>query len=136
MEWKRDDYVVTDDRSRLDRAAVCALLHATYWAHDRPSELIEKSMENSVCFSLLYDGRQVGFARAVTDHATYTWVCDVIVHTDHRARGLGQWLMQCLLEHPDLQTTTHNLRTKDAHTLYEKFGFERIETLRRSTKPY
>ncbi len=135
MHWAKDDYVLTDDRSQVDLDAVCALLHATYWAHDRPRWLIEKCLPRSVCFSLFREGRQVGFARAVTDGATFTWVCDIVVHPDHRGRGLGKWMVKTWLEHPELQTVSHHLRTEDAHCLYEAFGFRRVEAMRRTTKP-
>ena len=134
-EWRNGDYLLTDDPARLDVDAVCALLNATYWANDRSRAVIEKSIQHSVCFGLFRDERQIGFARAVTDHATFTWVCDVIVHPDHRGHGMGKWMMQCLLEHPDLQTISHHLCTKDAHALYESFGFQRIEAMRRSDRP-
>jgi GNAT superfamily N-acetyltransferase len=134
-EWRRDDYLLTDDPRRLDLDAVCALLHSTYWAHDRSREVIAKAIRHSVCLNLRHAGRQVGFARGVTDHATFTWLCDVIVHPDHQRKGLGKWMVQCFLEHPDLQTISHHLCTKDAHALYESFGFKRIEAMRRSSRP-
>ena len=136
MQISRDGYVLSDDKSRLDLKAVCELLHATYWAKDRSRESIGKSIEHSVCFGLFHDGRQVGFARAVTDHTTFTWICDVVIAPEHRGRGLGKWMVECMLQHPELQTTTHVLRTKDAHTLYEQFGFKRTEYLRRSLKDW
>lgn len=134
-EWRHGEYVLTDDMSRLDLDAVCAMLHSTYWANDRPRSMIEKSIRHSVCLSLLHDGRQIGFTRGVTDHATFTWLCDVIVQPDHRGKGLGKWMVQCFLEHPELQTISHHLCTKDAHALYESFGFQRIEAMRRSDRP-
>jgi len=135
MDWTNGDYRLTDDRDRLDLEAVCALLNSTYWAARWPRRLIEKAMAGSVCFGLFHQGAQVGFARAITDHATFTYLCDVVVHPDHRGQGLGTWMTQCLLEHPDLQTLTHALRTRDAHGLYEKLGFQRVEYLRRSANP-
>ena len=134
MEWRHGDYLLTDDPNRLDLGRVMELLRSSYWAADRPREMMEKAICHSVCFSLLHDGEQVGFARAVTDEATFTWVCDVILHPDHRGRGLGKWMMKCLLEHPQLQTVSHHLRTEDAHGLYEQFGFNRVEAMRRSVK--
>lgn len=134
MEWRRGEYLLTDDPNRLDLGRVMELLRSSYWAADRPREMMEKAICHSVCFSLLHDGEQVGFARAVTDEATFTWVCDVILHPDHRGRGLGKWMMKCLLEHPQLQTVSHHLRTEDAHGLYEQFGFNRVEAMRRSVK--
>jgi GNAT superfamily N-acetyltransferase len=115
--------------------AVCAMLQGTYWADDRSLEVIEKSLRHSTCLHLLHEGRQVGLIRGVTDHATFTWVCDVIVDEAHRGRGLGKWMVACFLEHPALQTISHHLCTKDAHALYESFGFQRIEAMRRSKRP-
>jgi GNAT superfamily N-acetyltransferase len=133
-QWRRGDYLLTDDLRRLDLDAVCTLLHSTYWANDRPRSVIEKAIRHSVCLNLLHEGRQVGFTRGVTDHATFTWLCDVIVHTDHRGKGLGKWMVQCFLEHPDLQTISHHLCTRDAHAFYEEFGFKRIQAMRRSDR--
>jgi GNAT superfamily N-acetyltransferase/ketosteroid isomerase-like protein len=135
QEWRNGDYLLTDDPGRLDLDAVCALLHSTYWANDRPRDVIAKGIRHSTCLSLIHQGRLVGFIRGVTDHATFTWVCDVIIHPDHRNKGLGKWIVQCFLEHPDLQTISHHLCTRDAHALYESFGFQRIEAMRRSDRP-
>jgi GNAT superfamily N-acetyltransferase len=134
-EWRNGDYLLTDDPGKLHLDAVCDLLHSTYWANDRPREVIVKAIQHSTCLSLIHGGKLVGFIRGVTDHATYTWVCDVIVHPDHRGKGLGKWIVQRFLEHPDLQTISHHLCTKDAHALYEGFGFQRIEAMRRSERP-
>ena len=132
MKLSRGDYILTDDKSVVDLELVCALLHSTYWAANRPPELIEKSIQQSLCFGLFHENRQVGFARAVTDYATFAWVCDVVIAPEHRGRGLGKWIVECVVTHPELATTTQVLRTRDAHTLYERFGFERTEYLRRS----
>lgn len=135
MEWRNGDYLLSDDKARLDLAVIHDLLKTSYWADDRPRVVTAKAIQHSVCFGLHLAAGQVGFARAVTDHATFTWVCDVIIHPDHRRRGLGQWMVKCLLEHPELQTTSHHLGTRDAHGLYERHGFRRGEAMRRSTKP-
>jgi len=135
MEWSRGEYVLSDDKTRLDLDGIIAMLRTSYWANDRPREVMKRAIQHSVCFGLFHRGRQVGFARGVTDQATFTWVCDVIIHADHRGQGLGQWMLHCLLDHPDLQTISHHLRTEDAHGLYERFGFKRVEAMRRSTKP-
>lgn len=132
MDWQRDHYTLSDDRSRLDLDAISALLGASYWAAERSRELIARSIQHSVCLGLFHGAKQVGFARAVTDHSTFTYLCDVIVAPEHRARGLGKWMVETLLAHPDLQTTTQCLRTRDAHSLYERHGFERTEYLGRT----
>jgi GNAT superfamily N-acetyltransferase len=136
VEWTCGEYLVTDDRARLDLDVVATLLQETYWAKGRLREQIAKSIQHSVCFGLFAGGQQIGFARAVTDHSTFTYFCDVIVAAGHRRRGLGKWIVEVMLSHPELQTTTHCLRTRDAHQLYERFGFERTEYLRRSTNDW
>jgi GNAT superfamily N-acetyltransferase len=133
MNLSRGDYRLTDDRSALDPAVVFQLLRSTYWAADRTAEQVAKSMEHSICFGLFHGETQVGFARAVSDRVTFCYLCDVIVALEHRGLGLGKWIVACMLDHPDLQTTTQCLRTRDAHALYEPFGFERTEYLRRSS---
>jgi len=133
MEWSTGEYLLSDDKQRLDLDAVMGLMAMSYWAKDRPRSVMDKAIRHSVCFGLYHQGRLAGFARAVTDHATFTWVCDVILHPDHRGRGLGKWMMQCYLEHPDLQTVSFHLRTEDAHGLYERFGFQRVESMRKSS---
>ena len=135
MEWTNGDYLLTDDPSRLDLDAICLLLADSYWANNRPRNVMERAVKNSVCVGLFRGNVQVGFARAVTDRATFSWICDVIIRSGHRRKGLGKWMVKCFLEHPALRNTTQVLRTKDAHGLYEKFGFERVEYLRRSPKP-
>lgn len=132
MNWQRGGYELSDDKTRLDLSAVCGWLQATYWASHRSREQIEKSIQHSLCFGLFHDSGQVGFARAVTDCATFSYLCDVIITPEHRGRGLGKWIVECMIAHPDISCGTQCLRTRDAHTLYERFGFERTEYLRRS----
>lgn len=129
MEWRKDSYTVSDERSRLDRNAVFELLSQTYWAANRSRGQIGRAIDNSVCVGLYEGERQIGFARAVTDYATFSWLCDVVVHPGCRGRGLGKWMVACLLEHPALQGTNLLLGTRDAHGLYARFGFERREMM-------
>lgn len=127
MEWTDGEYWLTDDKTRLDLNVVCRLLADTYWAADRPRSVMEEAIRHSLCLGLFHRSAQVGFARAVTDYSTFTWICDVIIHAEHRGRGLGKWMVRCLIEHPKLQTRSQVLRTKDAHGLYERHGFTRAE---------
>ena len=133
MEISRGEYVLSDDKSRLDLEVVTGLLRSTYWAADRTQQQVAQSIQNSVCFGIYRGGRQVGFARAVTDCVTFCYLCDVVIDPEHRGSGLGKWVVETMLSHPDLQTTTQCLRTRDAHSLYERFGFVPTEYLRRST---
>jgi GNAT superfamily N-acetyltransferase len=131
MEWHRDGYCVSTDPARLDREAIWAFLQTSYWAAGVPREAIERSFENSLVFGL-YDprGEQAGFARAVTDRARFAWLGDVFVLEPHRGTGLGVWLVECILSHPDLAGTRIVLGTADAHGLYERFGFRNVDAAR------
>lgn len=125
---QRDGFTVSDDPARLDPAAIHAYLTRSYWAKGIPRETVERSIRGSLGFGL-YDeaaGEQIGFARVVTDRAAFAYVCDVYVLEEYRGRGLGVWLMECVLDHPDLQGLRRwLLTTQDAHGLYEKVGFVR-----------
>jgi len=125
MEWHRDDLVVSDDRARLDLAVVHRFLAGdSYWAAGIPEALMARAMAHSLCFGLYRGGDQIGFARVVTDRATFGYLCDVFVDSAHRGAGRGRWLVECVLAHPDLQGLRRlSLMTRDAHELYAPFGF-------------
>jgi GNAT superfamily N-acetyltransferase len=116
--WQRGDYEISTDRSRLNIELVHDYLsNNTYWATGRAREVVERSIEDE----------QVGFARIVTDYATFAWVADVFVLPDYRGRGLSKWLMEVVLAHPQLQGFRRwVLSTKDAHGVYERFGFIKL----------
>jgi GNAT superfamily N-acetyltransferase len=124
MEWQRGKFLITDDSDRVYLDLVHEMLSQSYWAANRPRHLNAKAIANSLCFSILDKNRQVGFARVVTDEATFAWIADVIIHPDYRGQGLGKWLMECVTNHPALVGTLQLLKTRDAHGLYLKFGFE------------
>jgi GNAT superfamily N-acetyltransferase len=128
-----EDYVVSTSTERVDVDFVCAALAGSYWAQDRTRDVIEASLRNSLCFGIYERNgdRQVGFARVVTDGATFSWVCDVIVDEGHRKKGLGKLLMASVTGDARLKGTMFLLGTRDAHGLYEKFGFVRTEMMRR-----
>src|SRR5260370_5840580 len=105
MDWTRDDYTLTDDGGRADVEAIHALLRDTYWAATRSRDAVRLSIDHSLCFSLLHRGTQVGVARVLTDVGAAAYVLDVVVSADHRARGLGTWLMERILEHPAVRDT-------------------------------
>jgi GNAT superfamily N-acetyltransferase len=126
MLWRRDGYELSDDRARLDRAAVHRFLAGeSYWAQGIPRPILDRAIDHSLCFGLYEGSVQCGFARVVTDHATFAYLCDVYVESAHRAGGLGVWLVECILGHPELQGLRRFcLMTRDAHALYGRFGFK------------
>jgi GNAT superfamily N-acetyltransferase len=131
MEWHRDGFVISDERARLDLNRIRQLLAETYWAADRPVAVIETSLANSVGFGLFEATSQIGFARLVSDRATFAWLCDVVIDPAYRGQSLGKWLIECVLSHPAAQVSQQLLRTKDAQALYEGLGFRRQECLSR-----
>jgi GNAT superfamily N-acetyltransferase len=125
FERRRGRFLITTDPARIDVDAAHAFLDRSYWAEGIPKELLAKAIASSLCFALLDGDRQVGLARVVTDRATFAYLCDVYVLEDHRGAGLGKWLIEELLTHPDLQGLRRLvLATRDAHGLYARFGFE------------
>lgn len=129
-----DEYVISTDPGLLDRDYIVRSLQGTYWANARTREAILDSLGGSRCFGVYHlpGPRQVGLARVVTDGATFSWLCDVFIDPDHRGRGLGKRLVRAVLEDPGVSRTRVYLATKDAHTLYEPFGFARAEVMRRA----
>jgi GNAT superfamily N-acetyltransferase len=127
QEWTRDGLAISTDRSRLDRKAIHEFLAGSYRAKGIPRDVVDRSIDNALCFGL-YDGaRQVGFARVITDSATFAYLADVFVLESHRGRGLATWLMEAILAHPDLQGLRRwMLVTRDAHPLYRKLGFREL----------
>jgi|SRR5690554_3380993 len=123
MEWQKDDYLITDEVSKVQLDTVHRLLAATYWGSRRPKEIVERMVAGSICFSLYHGSTQIGFGRAVTDSTTFTWVADIVVEPEFRGAGLGQWIMECLVAHPAIKGTQMVLQTRDAQGLYERFGF-------------
>ena len=126
IEHQRDDgFVVSTEHARLDLDAIHAFLVTAYWSRDIARERMERAIANSIPFGLYApDGAQAGFARVLTDRAVFGYLGDVFVLEQHRGRGLGAWLVECVMAHPDLQTLRRfHLGTADAHGLYAKFGF-------------
>lgn len=125
-EWRHatGQFTVTCDPARLDRALIAEFLASSYWAKGIPRATVERSLAGSLCFTLLDGDRQIGFARVISDYATIAYLGDVFVLPEYRGRGLAQWLMECVIGHPQLQGLRRwILATRDAHGLYEKFGF-------------
>jgi GNAT superfamily N-acetyltransferase len=128
-EHRQGKFVISTDRDRLDRDAVHGFLTESYWARGIPREVVLRSIENSLCFGVYGDGKQVGFARVISDYATYAYIADVFVLESYRGHGLGKWLMECIMHHPLLQGLRRwSLATMDAHGLYSKFRFTALKT--------
>lgn len=127
--WRRGEFSISNDASRLDLEAIHDYLsHRSYWAAGRGPEVVRRSVENSLAFGLYHGARQVGFARVITDRATFAWLADVFVLEEFRGRGLGKWLVETVLAHPDLRALRRwVLATKDAHELYRRFGFGELK---------
>jgi GNAT superfamily N-acetyltransferase len=136
------DILVTTDPARLDLATIHHFLSGSYWARGIPREVVERSIRHSICFGAFDAGRQVGFARVISDRATFAYVADVFVVDSHRGRGIGGRIMACITSHPELQNLRlWTLFTRDAHGLYRRHGFrdarypDRLME-RRAERPY
>ena len=128
-QWQREGYTISTDSSRLDLDVIHEYLDkSSYWATGRSIETVKRSIENSLSFGLYENERQVGFARVITDYATFAWLADVFVLDSFRGQGLGKWLVEVILSHPDLQQFRRwVLATRDAHELYRRFGFTELK---------
>jgi N-acetylglutamate synthase-like GNAT family acetyltransferase len=124
FETQRDDFVISTDPARLDIHAIVDMVSRAYWAKGRPQERTEKAIANSLVFGLYKDHQQIGVARVVTDYSIVAYLCDVFIHEDYRGQGLGKWLVENILSHPDVKNVRRwFLVTSDAHDLYRKYGF-------------
>jgi GNAT superfamily N-acetyltransferase len=128
LEFRKGEFLISTDRNLIDLDVVHGFLTECYWAQGIPREVVARSIENSLCFGLYTEGKQVGFARVITDYATYAYIGDVFVLESLRGRGLGKWLMECIMQHPCLQGLRRwSLVTRDAHGLYAQLGFEPLK---------
>jgi N-acetylglutamate synthase-like GNAT family acetyltransferase len=127
IEHKKGNYKISTDKSKLDIDVIHGFLHRSYWAEQIPVETVKKSIENSLCFGVYKNDQQVGYGRVISDYATFAYLADVFIIESERGKELSKWLMQCILDHPELQGLRNFcLMTQDAHTLYERFGFKSI----------
>ena len=125
-EIHETDHLISDDPALLDRTFIHRFLSEhSYWAQDVPREIVDCSIDHSLCFGVYRAGEQIGFARAVTDFATFAWLADVFVVETNRGKGVGKKLVAAVLAHPRLQGLRRfQLGTRDAHGLYSRFGFQ------------
>ncbi len=128
-EWRRGAFVISTDRARLDVTMIHDFLaHRSYWAREIPLEVVRRSLEHALCFGLYAPEGQVGFARVVTDYATFAYLGDVFVLESRRGEGLGVWLVETAVTCPELQGLRRwDLATNDAHDLYRRFGFREAD---------
>ena len=129
IEVHLENFTISTDPARLDMDSIVDFLTRAYWAKGRPRERTERALTNSLVFGL-YDGnRQIGLARVVSDYAVVAYLCDVFIHEDYRAHGLGKWLIETVMNHPDLQGLRRwTLATRDAHDLYRQFGWNDMQS--------
>lgn len=125
MEWIKKNYIISTDKTRLDIGYIHHYLSIqSYWAENIPLDVLKKAVQGSICFGIYSDDKQIGFARVITDGACFAYLADVFVDSEFRGRGLSKWLMEVIISYPDLQGLRRFLlATRDAHGLYEQFGF-------------
>src|SRR4030095_15823392 len=124
MDFLKDGFTISTEKEKLNIDLIHSFLNRTYWAEGISKEIIRRSIEESLCFGVFENDKQVGFARMITDKATFAYLADVFIVEEYRGRGLSKWLMEVIMSHPDLQGLRRMvLATKDAHGLYRKFGF-------------
>jgi GNAT superfamily N-acetyltransferase len=129
MEWQNGEFTISTDRDRLQTHVIQKFLfEESYWARERTLEQTLRAIENSLSFGVYTSEKQIGFARVVTDYATFAYICDVFILNEYRGQGLSKWLMETIVSHPELQGLRRwILATKDTHTLYEKTGFSGLK---------
>lgn len=129
MEWMKDEFTISTDKTKLSVDYIHQYLsQEAYWAANVPLDVVKRSIEGSLCFGIYHGQQQIGFARVITDQATFGYLADVFVDTAYRGRGLSKWLMEVIMQYPGLQGLRRMmLATRDAHELYKKFGFTGID---------
>lgn len=126
-QWSKGSYLVSTDRDKLDIPAIHRYLTRSTWAEGIPLDTVSASIENSLNFGVYHDQTQVGFARLITDYATFAYLCDVYVLEKHQGEGLGRWGMECIHDHPVFEQLRRiMLFTTTAPWLYEKLGYEPV----------
>lgn len=124
MQVSRDSFIISTNPDLLDIPFIHHELSHSYWAESIPLEIVEKSIRHALCFGIYHEGKQIGFARVISDYATFGYLADVFVIEQYRKQGLSKWLMEVIMAHPELQGLRRfMLATRDAHELYKKYGF-------------
>jgi N-acetylglutamate synthase-like GNAT family acetyltransferase len=132
MTTAKNQFTITTDKEKFDVEFIHSFLTRSYWAEGISKEVIKRSIEGALCFGLFENDKQIGFARMITDKATFAYLADVFIIEEYRGRGLSKWLMEVIMSHPSLQGLRRMmLATKDAHGLYQKFGFTALNNVDR-----
>jgi N-acetylglutamate synthase-like GNAT family acetyltransferase len=132
MTIAKNQFSITTEKEKFDVEFIHSFLTRSYWAEGISKEVIKRSIEGALCFGLFENDKQIGFARTITDKATFAYLADVFIIEEYRGRGLSKWLMEVIMSHPSLQSLRRiMLATKDAHRLYEKFGFTALNNVDR-----
>jgi GNAT superfamily N-acetyltransferase len=127
MEWTKDDFSISTEKEKLDVAYIHRFLSQSYWAEEIPLDVVQRSIQGALCFGVYHNNRQIGFARVITDEATFAYLCDVFIDEDFRGKGLSKWLMETIITFPGLQGLRRfMLATRDAHELYRQYGFTEL----------
>jgi len=128
MDFHKDNYHISTSKEKLDIPFIHRFLSHSYWAENISFDIVKRSIDGSMSFGVYDDKQQVGFARVITDYATFGYLADVFIDEHYRGRGLSKWLIQTIMEHPQLQGfRSWQLATRDAHGLYAAFGFKPLE---------
>ena len=132
MEFTKDRFFISTEKEKFDIDLIHSFLNRSYWAEGISKEIIKRSIDGALCFAVFENDKQVGFARMITDKATFAYLADVFIIAEYRGLGLSKWLMEVIMSHPDLQGLRRiMLATRDAHGLYEKFGFTPLNNVDR-----
>jgi len=132
MTEAKDQFTITTDKEKFDVDLIHSFLTNSYWAEGISREIVRRSIDGALCFGVFENNKQIGFARMITDKATFAYLADVFIMEEYRGRGLSKWLMQIIMSHPDLQGLRRMmLATRDAHELYKKFGFTPLNNVDR-----
>jgi len=128
QEYRRNNYLISTNKQKIKLDDIHRFLTNSYWSKGISFDKVKKSIKNSLCFGVYNGNKQVGFARVVTDYTLFGYIADVFIVEEYRGLGLSKWLMECIVNHPDIKDLrTLMLATKDTHGLYEKFGFKPLD---------
>jgi GNAT superfamily N-acetyltransferase len=127
MQWHKEEYFITDEKKSIDLSATKEMLSRTHWAKERDLATIKKTIENSLCFALFHHDRQIGFGRVISDYTTYAMFFDMIIEESFRGKGLGNWLLETMTNHPSIKGLKQVLWTSFAERLYRKHGFRSVK---------